>query len=368
MIKFLDTDFQTILDVILAAHEAQSGTPCPSAGLLRHVYTVQALREVQLRILTNDAAAQSLLQLAAGDELDLVGDLFGVPRLASQAARCTVRVSWASALAVAYTVPAGVRMQTSDGLVIFATDAATEAAAGATYVDILCTATTAGAGGNSYPVGSVNTLLDTLAITPSTVSNTDVSQGGGNTETDARYRERIEAERDNPSTAGTVASYRAQTMAYSSTIVSVDVNSPGPGNVDVYALLAGGVIPGGAFIAGLQAHLENDEIAVVCDTVTAKAPTAAEFVASVKLDFYASEAAREAETLVEAERLITEWAAVGKEKLGHDIVPEEIVDLCQGLPGVYRVRVLTPPWTQVGIGQFPKCTSISVQIGNEYNE
>jgi phage-related baseplate assembly protein len=368
MINFIDTDFQTILDASLASWETQSGTPVPAAGLLRHFFTVMGYREVMLRILANDAAAQSFLQYASEDNLDLIGDMFGVERLGTQAAQVNVRITWAAPIAVAYTIPAGTRFQTSDGLVIFTSDEATEAAAGVSLIDVACTATTGGTGGNDYPLGSVNTLLDTLSITPSSVGNVNVSAGGGDAETDERYRERIASSLDQPSTAGTVASYKYHALSYNSEIVSVDVYSPTPGMVWIFPLLRGGDIPDEPFLAGLLAYLNDDERHVICDTLAANQPTATTFTVSVRLDFYKSQAAREAETVIEAERLITEWAAVIKEKLKKDIVPEEIVKLCQDLPGVYRVRVLSPAWTQVGTGQFPSCTSIDVQVGVEYDE
>lgn len=368
MINFIDTDFQTILDASLASWEAQAGTPVPAAGLLRHFFTVMGYREVMTRILANDAAAQSLLQYASGDNLDLVGEMFGVARLGTQAATVRVRITWVSPIAVAYTIPAGTRFQTSDGLVIFTSDEATEAAAGVSLIDVACTATTGGTDGNDYPLGSVNTLLDTLSIVPASVGNVNVSAGGGDAETDERYRERIASSLDQPSTAGTVSSYRYHTLSYNSEIVSVDVYSPSPGVVRIYPLLRGGAIPNEAFIAGLLAYMEDDERHVICDTISVVQPAASVFTVDVRLDFYASEAAREAESVMEAERLITEWAAVIKEKLKKDIIPEEIVRLCQGLPGVYRVRVLSPAWTQVGTGQFPSCTSIDVQVGIEYDE
>lgn len=368
MINFIDTDFQTILDGFIAAFEAQAGTSVPATGLLRSLINVYGYREVMLRILANDAAAQSLVQYASGDNLDLVGDLWGVDRLATQAAVCNVRFTWASAIAVDYTIPAGTRVQTSDGAVIFATDEAVTAVAGVTYVDALATCTAGGTAGNDYPLGSVQTLLDTLAITPSTVGNTTVPEGGGDAETDERFRARIQESISTPSTAGTVEGYKAFTLAYNSEIVSVDVHSPAPGAVYVYPLLRGGTLPEEVFLAALQTYLRGDEVRPVCDTVSAIVPAAVSFTASVRLDFRLADAQLEGAALIEAERLITEWSDVIREQLRKDIIPEEIVALCQGLPGVYRVRVLSPAWTQIGVGQFPDCTSIDVQIGVEYDE
>lgn len=366
--KFLDTDFQQVILAWLAQWEAETGTQVPGTSLLRHVFTVAAYREILLRTLANEAAGQSFLQYAAGSNLDLIGDMFGVTRLASQAAQCNLQFTFSPAVAVDYTIPAGTRVQSSDGLAIFATTEAVTIESGDTTVDVLGEATVGGTDANGIPVGAVNVLLDTLAITPATVGNTTTTEGGGDSEEDDRYRARIAASVTQPSTAGSAAMYRALALGYNSEIVSVDVHSPSPGEVQIFPLLAGGEIPDEVFCGELQTYLSDDEIKPICDTVTVSPPSASEFALTVRLDFRASEAQQQTTTLAEAERLCEEWAAVRIEQLGRDIVPEEIVDLCQGLPGVYRVRVLSPAWTQVGVGHFPKCTSIDVQIGNEYDE
>jgi len=366
--KFLDTDFQQVILAWLAQWEAETGTPVPGTSLLRHVFTVAAYREILIRTLANEAAGQSFLQYAAGSNLDLIGDMFGVPRLASQAAQCNMQFTFSPAVAVAYTIPAGTRVQSSDGLAIFATTEAVTVAAGGLTADVLAEAATPGTDANGIPVGEVNVLLDTLAITPAAVGNTTTTEGGGDAETDARYRTRIAASVTQPSTAGSAAMYRALALGWNSGIVSVDVHSPNPGEVQIYPLLAGGEIPEEVFCGELQTYLRDDEIKSICDTVIVSPPQATAFTLVVRLDFRMDEAQQQTATLAAAERLCEEWAAVRIEQLGRDIVPEEIVDLCQGLPGVYRVRVTSPSWNQVGIGHFPSCTSIDVQIGNEYDE
>ena len=77
----------------------------------------------------------------------------------------------------------------------------------------------------------------------SAVTNTTVTSGGGNIETDAHLRDRIQAAPNRFSVAGPVGAYRFWALSADPGIVDVLVTTPVPGTVNVYVLMGPVVQP-----------------------------------------------------------------------------------------------------------------------------
>ncbi|MFQ9491213.1 MAG: baseplate J/gp47 family protein [Bilophila wadsworthia] len=94
------------------------------------------------------AGKQNLLAYARGGHLDHLGAPMGVIRIQPQPARTTVRFGVDEALAFAVPIPAGTRVTTQSGGVMFATLSDAVLPAGELFVETSAKATKAGASGN----------------------------------------------------------------------------------------------------------------------------------------------------------------------------------------------------------------------------
>ncbi len=362
-LEFVSTDYQLILSETVAAFELESGAAVPPASMLAILLRIGAYREKLLRVLINETGKLCLLAGARSNALDFLGELVGCARLASEPASCDLSFVWASPLAVALEIPAGFRVQSGDGLVIFATTTDTTVSAGARGVTVSAECLTSGTAGNDYAAGTVNVLIDTLPITPQSVGNDAATAGGADTESDDHYRERIRLSAE--ASHGTAAAYKRLALDASTEVVDVAVLNIGPGEVGVYVIGADGAAVSSGGRSAVTTAVTADENRTLCDTVTVANATPVAFAVDVEIEFLEGKSALAGTSLDEAERLIAEWADVLKVTIGKDIVPEEIIALCQGLPGVYRVNVITPAYTVVAGSEVAQYTSISVTNAGE---
>ena len=108
------------------------------------------------------AGKPNLLAYARGGHLDHLGAPMGVIRIQPQPARTTVRFGVDGALAFAVPIPAGTRVTTQSGGVMFATLSDAVLAAGELFVETSAKATEAGASGNGLLPGQICRLVDPL--------------------------------------------------------------------------------------------------------------------------------------------------------------------------------------------------------------
>ena len=106
------------------------------------------------------AGKQNLLAYARGGHLDHLGAPMGVIRIQPQPARTTVRFGVDEALAFDVPVPAGTRVTTQSGGVMFATLSDAVLPAGELFVETSAKATEAGASGNGLLPGQICRLVD----------------------------------------------------------------------------------------------------------------------------------------------------------------------------------------------------------------
>ena len=108
------------------------------------------------------AGKQNLRAYARGGHLDHLGAPMGVIRIQPQPARTTVRFGVDGALAFAVPIPAGTRVTTQSGGVMFATLSDAVLPAGELFVETSAKATEAGASGNGLLPGQICRLVDPL--------------------------------------------------------------------------------------------------------------------------------------------------------------------------------------------------------------
>jgi phage-related baseplate assembly protein len=179
------------------------------------------------------------------------------------------------------------------------------------------------------------------------VYNVTITTGGADVEDDERFRSRIQLAPESFSNAGSKGAYIYWAKTAHQNIIDVAVESPGPGVVNVYPLLKGGVVPGEEVLALVEQVLNDEKVRPLTDKVQVLPPGVVSFDVSADLYVYKSYTPLVNTIKTEAENRLTAYAEKLKNKLGADIVPEQIIDLLQSIPGVYRAVLKSPSDCQV---------------------
>ena len=359
---FVKSDYDEILKELTTLWEQATGETLQPAQLERLILNVIAYRENVLKLAINESAKQNLLAFAKGEKLDHLGALLGVKRLPAQPALTTLRFEFEEPLPLALLIPKGTQVRSADGKVIFQTREDVTAKTGSSYVDVLAECTQTGTVGNGYEAGTINELINPLPFVKS-VYNITITTGGADVEDDERFRSRIQLAPESFSNAGSKGAYIFWAKTAHQTIVDVAVESPEPGVVNVYPLLKGGVIPGEEIISLVKETLNADKVRPLTDKVQVLPPEPVNFDINVDLYIYKSYTPLTNTIKAEAENRLVAYAEKLKNKLGMDIVPEQIIDLLQSISGVYRVVVNSPSNCQVlPLNQVAVANLITVNI------
>jgi phage-related baseplate assembly protein len=359
-LTLVDEDYATHLARLKSDYQTATGVyprpTYPETFLLEQF----AYETVLVRQYVNSEGRQNLLAYATGDRLEHLGALLDVARLEATAAIVTLAFTLAGGHP-ATTMPAGTEVRAADGETAFRTDAATIVAAGVTSAEARATCTAAGPTGNGFQAGEVSSLVDVVPYVLGAV-NVGVTLGGADAETDARYRERIHLAPAKFSVAGSEESYVYHTLSSHPGIVDVSVWGlpEAPGEVHVSALLTGGEAPTPEVVEVILAAISADRVRPLTDQVIWDDPDPVEYSITVELQVHASHAALAEGSRATAQARLEALAAAWRQRLGRDIVPEAIVERCQGLAGVYRTVVAAPTYTRCGRAQHPVCTGVVV--------
>ena len=343
---FIETDFQQIISEIITSWEAITGVKLQPAQVERIILDVIAYRENILRLVINEVAKQNLLAFAKGEKLDHLGALLGVKRLPARPAITTLKFEFQEPLPQTLVIPKGTQVRSFDGKVVFQTKEEVIAQTGSEWIEIQAECTIPGAIGNGYEIGTINELINPLPYV-SRVYNSAVTYGGADVEDDEHFRERIRLAPETFSNAGSKGAYIYWAKTAHQDIVDVEVESPAPGVVNIYPLLKGGVIPSEDILNLVYDTLSADKRRPLTDKVQVIAPEVVYFDIDVQLYLYKNYMALANSIKAEAEKRLMDYAEKLKNKLGMDVVPEQIINLLQSIPGVYRVVLNSPQSCQV---------------------
>lgn len=312
------------------------------------------------------AGKQNLLAYARGGHLDHLGAPMGVVRIQPQPARTTVRFGLDEALAFDVPVPAGTRVTTQSGGVMFATLTDAVIPAGELSVKVAAKATEAGAVGNGLVPGQLCRLVDPIPYVTS-VENADTTLSGCDEETDERFRERIRTAPESFSVAGPDKAYEARVRAVSGDITAVSVTSPTPGIVDVRFVLTDGELPDEAMIEEVEHALTPKDVRPLTDKVLVGPPETVEYALAGKWFLSSSDTTllasitKAVDTAVEGYRL---WQ---RSKPGRDINPDELVARIRNA-GAKRVELSTPVFRRLIETQIARETSVAMTFGGVEDE
>ncbi len=361
--EFFDTDEQAIIDDAIAYYENLTGKKLAPAQAETALIDTFAYREKILRIAGNEACRQMLLEFATYPALDYLGDQQGVERLPASAAECNMRFTMVTGNPQ-LIIPAGVRIQSTDGKVVFVTLVDTTVLANTATTDVLVQCTTEGTAGNGYTTGNISIILDPQAFVAS-AANTDTTNSGADTETDDHYRERIRLAPNTFSVAGPEDAYKFFARSANAAIIDVEITSPNPGDVAITALMEGGTVPSSQVQGQILAKCNPEKVRPLNDNVYILNPTAVDFTIEVELTLLND--AIDADVLAQVNANLLAYTQARKTKLGLDVMLSQLVAVCS-VPGVYDVDITSPTTDQViSLIQFANCTDINVSITGHSN-
>ncbi len=325
--------------------------------LIMYACTMQIYQAMQY---ADYAGKMSFLTYARGDFLDNLGALRGVRRTESTAAATVLQFSIESLIGAAVPIPAGCRVTNGNG-VYFATDEYAEIPAGGTSVTVPATCTETGAAGNGFSVGEFSVMVNTLPYITS-VTNTVVTYGGADREDDESLKERIYAYPNSYSTAGPVGAYEYYAKTASTEISDVIVRSESPGEVDIYFICDGGMVPGEALIQKVKERLDDRSIRPLTDKVVVHAPEVQ--VYNVNMTYYIPASSKAAVSIIQADvdTAVSIYNTWQTEKIGRDINPSYLIQKVMEA-GAKRVVVESPSFTVVNESTVAKAGTVTVNFG-----
>lgn len=317
-----------------------------------------------------DVAANNLAMFAkTGGMLDYLAGNIGLTRLPAESAKVTLRIIFTAQeepISLG-TMPAGSLFSDVSGEFVFAADEEIDLdqIIFEGSVSFTATAQNAGALANGIAIGKINTFItDPPGGTPLyELTNTNVTSGGADGETDEQLRSRITSALDGYSTAGSAGSYAFFARSANPKIIDVSVVSPNAGTVKVVPL--GRDIAENPtqedIVADVAAFLNAEDVRPLCDTVIVEAPQVIEFGIGVTVFF--NPTANQENAIAQIEANLQKFISDAKSKLGFDIYKSRIIGACM-VDGVKNVWVNNPiedidvSFNQVAVGDT------GITIGN----
>lgn len=358
-VNFLETDAETIRSQIITGFEKASGDTL-AAGDPRRLFLLSIADVIiQQRTAINLAAQQNLLSYAQGNYLDALGQLLAVERMAESKAVTTIEFTLSQALGSVYTIPAGT--QVTNGVVTFETDEDLLIPIGETTGEVSASCTVAGPVGNDYLAGQISTIVTPMTFV-SGAQNTTITTGGADAESDPDFADRIRLAPNSFSVAGPEKAYVYHAKSVSPAIIDVKVDSPTPGEVDVYVLLTDGTLPTEDTLEQIEEHLSDENIRPLTDYVVVKAPTASNYEIELHYWINQEDSSKAAQIQADVEAAVEQYRLWQQTKIGRDITPGKLLQLvfAAGASRVDDSKMKPAAWKKLEAMQVAQCTKVSV--------
>jgi len=363
-LNFLEVDIDRLTADCQKLVEAELGRKLKRADPILLMLKSMLAIIAQQRVIVNQLAKENLLAYARKLTLDKIGELVGCSRLGASAAGCTVEVRLSAPREKTLTILQGTRVTAGDN-VNFALDEEVIFLAGEVAKTVHATCTEAGELGNGYKVGELSKIVDPQAFLES-ITNLTVTEGGADIESDDSYRERIRITPETFSVAGPVKAYETFTKAVSSLIVDVAAESLRPGEVDIYALLEGGELPGEEMREQISAYLNDKTRRPLTDKVLVHQPEVVTY--DIDLIYYIDKSTSNIGLVqVKVEQAIADYILWQKSKLGRDINPTELYYRIRAA-GAKRAQIISPTFTATNSRTVALAGDISIRYGGAEEE
>lgn len=358
-VNFLETDAETIRSQIITGFEQASGDTL-AAGDPRRLFLLSIADVIiQQRTAINLAAQQNLLSYAQGNYLDALGQLLAVERMAESKAVTSIEFTLSQALGSVYTIPAGT--QVTNGVVTFETDEDLLIPIGQTKGEVSASCTVAGPVGNDYLAGQISTIVTPMTFV-SGAQNTTITTGGADAESDSDFSDRIRLAPNSFSVAGPEKAYVYHAKSVSPAIIDVKVDSPTPGEVDIYVLLTDGTLPTEDTLEQIEEHLSDENIRPLTDYVVVKAPTASNYEIELHYWINQEDSSKAAQIQSDVEAAVEQYRLWQQTKIGRDITPGKLLQLvfAAGASRVDNSKLKPAAWKKLEAMQVAQCTKVNV--------
>lgn len=342
--QFVATDTETVEALLISIYEKITGVSVKPASPEKLFIQFVAAVVIQERGLNNYTGNQNIPSRAEGENLDALAELFYVTqRPAAQPAVCTERFHISEAQTTAILIPAGTRVTDASGTLTWETVADAYVAIGATYADAQIRCQTAGAVGNGYAAGQINTFVDLFDYCES-CENITAGDDGADQATDDEFYELMRASQDAFSTAGAKGGYIYFAKQVSTEIADVVANSPSDGAVDLYVLMDDGTIATTEIKNAVLAACNADTVRPLTDKVSVKDPQKMSY--NITFTYYVPKDSPLSSTEIKAavDRAVEEYTAWQCGKLGRDINPSVLIGKLMQT-GIKRVALTSPTFT-----------------------
>ena len=307
---------------------------------------------VQIYQNINYAANQNLPSRATGENLDALAQLFYMTKRPDPvAATVPVEFTISEAQTTSIVIPQGTQVTNEDGDPIFETVEEAIIAIGDTTVTVQCVCQTPGTIGNGFEVGQLNECVDMFPYFES-CTNTETSAGGIDSPDDDEFYDLLVNSEGAWSCAGPRGAYKYFAKSVSLNVADVVVNSPDPGDVNIYVLMDDGTIASSAIKAAIAAKCNDNEVRPLTDLVSVEDPATVSY--DITVTYYMSNSSQKSATEITADvnAAVDEYKKWQSGKLGRDINPSKLTQMMVEA-GAKRVVITSPTYTQLRDGNDP---------------
>lgn len=357
-ISFADCDAETVKKELIDQYEAITGRTLATGDPVRLFLLAIANMLILQRNLIDYTGKMNLLAYAKGEYLDHLGALLDVERIAAKPAEVTLSFTASTTEMGAILIPKGTRVTTQDEKAYFSLEESLVIPEGKTEGTGAATCTEVGTIGNDIPIGAINKLVDPLPYI-SAVANTTVSAGGGDTEPDDSYRERIHEAPESFSDAGSYGAYVYWAKTANADISDVYVTSPSAGEVKIVPLLSGGTIPEQEILDAVLSVCSAEKVRPLTDHVTVAAPTSVKYNITASYSIANGAKAHAVEIQNAVKQAVNDYILWQREKLGRDIDPSKLYALMVSA-GAVKVKVPSPVLTNIDPDKIAVVGTVSV--------
>ena len=368
--EFLSSDAAAIRADVIAYYEGLVGRTIYPAEVESFLFDALVYREVIYRNDVNSGALQNLAAFSTFPVLDYLAQNVGISnRLPSQSATTNLFFTLSPGHPN-MVIQSGTRVSHPNGNPVFSVIDDTLVLSGTDTVTILAEAVDPGSAANGFEINTINVLIDSFVDFVS-VTNSNVTSGGSEEETDEQLRERIYLAPSAFAVAGPIDAYKFHTFSAHPSIIDVSVQGPeigvpypGAGTVVIYPLTD--VVPTpSAVLDAVRAKFAAENIHPTTDTVEVVAPTQIDYIIDVALTLY--NGADDESILAVVTDALNLYTETKGSKLGLDIVRTQIGELCM-VDGVYDY-VLTNPAANIDVpkSSFGNCTAVNITIAGYTN-